>query len=500
MENTATNLRNFEVIDESGNTVDKYTGSTPKQAASKAFTKIVSKSKKDGVDINESSNIYVRESTPGSSGKTYGFTASRIILDNPAVVKINCVRTGETKTITYNYKNDIKKIDGIDGIIPEFNHNTLSDSSESSESENTTSPFIYHYKNNINDTPPIHLKNKIYDKASKSSSSDSESSDTENKQPNLKPIENISENSSSDSESDSDDIKMNNVPTNKKRYFKYIDTDGTAIGRYTGATPKQAACKAFTKLVQRNKLSGIDMATTTIISLKESTRKSARRTFTYSATRRRLDNPQSVEIVDKLTGQTKHITYEYRNDIRKVTTPLTKKPDPTQLSESDSSSEDMQPKKKLISKVSKESSSESSSESESGDTEEKKYSSKTKFSIGFEILYPFGNYYGKIDKELYLPYEFGPDDKFCWLPPDIVNGNYVIDDSNKIDFTDEKYYIKCIPRETSFGDLILIAMGKLRESQYKWILLDMQNNGGHTYLNGNFQKKENNIWYYDCDS
>uniref|UniRef100_A0A6C0CAW7 Chromosomal protein MC1 domain-containing protein n=1 Tax=viral metagenome TaxID=1070528 RepID=A0A6C0CAW7_9ZZZZ len=104
----------------------------------------------------------------------------------------------------------------------------------------------------------------------------------------------------------------------KVRYFKRIDAKNlTSHGRYTGVTPKQAASKGFTKMVQEYKKKGRAVPPSLTIFLRESTRGSTGKVYGYTAERLKLDSPQELEIVDKVSGDTKKITYEYRNKIRK---------------------------------------------------------------------------------------------------------------------------------------------------------------------------------------
>lgn len=58
--------RYFKLINEDGSTKGRYTGETPKQAASKGYTKMLQQMKKDGEKIPKHSIIYLRESTRGS--------------------------------------------------------------------------------------------------------------------------------------------------------------------------------------------------------------------------------------------------------------------------------------------------------------------------------------------------------------------------------------------------------------------------------------------------
>ena len=107
-----------------------------------------------------------------------------------------------------------------------------------------------------------------------------------------------------------------------KRYFKLIDGNShAASGRYTGETPKQAASKSFTKILKRFKDTKKPAPKQMTIYLCESTRGSNRKVYGYSASRVKLETPQELEIKDKVTGEVKTITYNYRNKIKKVAVP-----------------------------------------------------------------------------------------------------------------------------------------------------------------------------------
>src|ERR1700733_2082919 len=109
---------------------------------------------------------------------------------------------------------------------------------------------------------------------------------------------------------------------NKKRYFKLIDARTMkTFGRYTGDTPKQAASKGYTKLVQKGKAKGKQPPKELVIYLRESTRNSNRKVYGYTASRVKLDDPQKLNIKDNDTGKEKTIIYNYRNKIKKVTVP-----------------------------------------------------------------------------------------------------------------------------------------------------------------------------------
>ena len=135
----------------------------------------------------------------------------------------------------------------------------------------------------------------------------------------------IETNKESESESGSEsasESESNSDNQSKKRYFKVIDpVTGTASGRYTGDTPKQAASKGYTKMLQELKREGKKEPKQSTIYLRESTRGSARKVYGYEAKREKLAEPQELCIIDRITGQEKTITYEYRNKIHKVPVP-----------------------------------------------------------------------------------------------------------------------------------------------------------------------------------
>lgn len=98
------------------------------------------------------------------------------------------------------------------------------------------------------------------------------------------------------------------------RYFGMVDCEtGELVGRYLGQTPKQAASKCYTKMLQKNK--NID---TRKIYLEELNTGSDSKIYGYECSRTKLDKPQKLEIPDLSTGQTKIIEYKYRNVIRKI--------------------------------------------------------------------------------------------------------------------------------------------------------------------------------------
>jgi hypothetical protein len=108
----------------------------------------------------------------------------------------------------------------------------------------------------------------------------------------------------------------------RDRFFKLYDAKTkTSYGRYTGYTPKQAASKGFTKMVQKYKNDGKQLPKISTIYLRESTRGSLRKLYGYEASRLKLDVPQELTIKDNTSGKNKIITYHFRNKIKKIHVP-----------------------------------------------------------------------------------------------------------------------------------------------------------------------------------
>ena len=152
---------------------------------------------------------------------------------------------------------------------------------------------------------------KIITEESEISNSGSSSSDEEESE----------DSSSSSSESESEESENDIGKKSGQRYFKLINSKtGKAYGRYSGDTPKQAASKGFTKLVQQMRSNGENMTGATIF-LQESTRGCNGKTYAYKASRVKLPHPQELRIRDPATGAEKIITYNYRNKIVKTEIP-----------------------------------------------------------------------------------------------------------------------------------------------------------------------------------
>lgn len=101
---------------------------------------------------------------------------------------------------------------------------------------------------------------------------------------------------------------------NGLRYFKLV-YKGNTSGRYSGRKPKQAANKAYSSVIKKE---GLQNGGGKIqFSIKECTRGSKQKRYTYDASRVKLDNPVKVNIVGA-DGKEKNITYNYNNVLQKA--------------------------------------------------------------------------------------------------------------------------------------------------------------------------------------
>ena len=110
--------RFFRAVDDTNDGADgRYTGETPKQAASKRFTKFLQKIKSNGNPIPKKPiNIFIRESTRNSPGKIYGYSALKVALKEPQILKFTD-QNGDVKKIEYKFRNKLKKIPVPEDIL-----------------------------------------------------------------------------------------------------------------------------------------------------------------------------------------------------------------------------------------------------------------------------------------------------------------------------------------------------------------------------------------------
>ena len=100
----------------------------------------------------------------------------------------------------------------------------------------------------------------------------------------------------------------------KSRSFKVKEiADSKAYGRYTGASPYQAANKALSELIRRRKKTGKTTNAKITFTLIESTKGSAHRQHQYIGKRLKLKNPIKYETKQGVT-----IEKKYKNQLKKV--------------------------------------------------------------------------------------------------------------------------------------------------------------------------------------
>lgn len=101
--------------------------------------------------------------------------------------------------------------------------------------------------------------------------------------------------------------------------------------------------------------------------------------------------------------------------------------------------------------------------------------------------------FGEVNS-LYKPFAFESGDRFCILPHDIIEA-----EREDIEYNNPNYYINCIPNKSSFGTLLIIAIGKLNEPHNHWIFNELRDKNEPHIISWKFIKK-GKIWYYQCDN
>lgn len=111
-----------------------------------------------------------------------------------------------------------------------------------------------------------------------------------------------------------DQTTINSKKTVRSFKVKLPETE-TYVGRFTGLTPYQAANKALTKYYKEKKNS---ITSTQIkFTIKESTRGSKKKEYTYNGIRTKLTTPVSYPITDN-KGVIKTIIKQFKNTLSKV--------------------------------------------------------------------------------------------------------------------------------------------------------------------------------------
>ena len=98
--------RSFKVVDKANNTSHgRYNGSSPYQAANKAFSEIIRTRLRESKDVGDEITFSLQESTIDSSKKVYTYVGQRIKLDTPVVYKV-----AGGQEIVKEYKNILHKV------------------------------------------------------------------------------------------------------------------------------------------------------------------------------------------------------------------------------------------------------------------------------------------------------------------------------------------------------------------------------------------------------
>ena len=115
----------------------------------------------------------------------------------------------------------------------------------------------------------------------------------------------------------------NNI-INNKRTFKIKTNEGTFNSRIMGKTPKQAALKALSKINEHSINGGSnyeilkndDKFNVFKFTIKETTRLSPHKEYTYTGYRKELETP-AVYKIRTSDGKTKEIINKYKNIVEK---------------------------------------------------------------------------------------------------------------------------------------------------------------------------------------
>ena len=90
-------LKTYVLVNKKGESEGRFTGRTPGQAATKAFTSVCRNSNK-----KTAKNVPISIRQTGTE-KVYNYSGSRTKLRQPVEVEVG------DSTITYNYKNKVKR-------------------------------------------------------------------------------------------------------------------------------------------------------------------------------------------------------------------------------------------------------------------------------------------------------------------------------------------------------------------------------------------------------
>src|SRR3989304_8448605 len=108
-------IRYFKVFTANDIKRGRYRGYKPKQAASKAYTALITEMKKRGENINEPIVFRVIECTRGQKPREYVYKGARMELANPAVVEVG--EGDKKKVITYKFQNKLTKYRAPEPVV-----------------------------------------------------------------------------------------------------------------------------------------------------------------------------------------------------------------------------------------------------------------------------------------------------------------------------------------------------------------------------------------------
>ena len=105
----------------------------------------------------------------------------------------------------------------------------------------------------------------------------------------------------------------------KNRFFKLIDENDDSTGRFSGNKPKQAANKALTAIIKKMNATNSDVDSigmSITFKIKECTRGSKHKEYTYTGFRQKLEEPMRVTIGSG--DEKKIIEYKFSNKVKKL--------------------------------------------------------------------------------------------------------------------------------------------------------------------------------------
>lgn len=105
---TSSKKRTFKIKISDNEFCSRITGNTPKQAASKALTLIVSQKQQAGKLTKGKIVFTIKETTRGSKGKEYVYQGEKVKLKQPTTYEIRSPN-GEVKQIVNKFRNVIEK-------------------------------------------------------------------------------------------------------------------------------------------------------------------------------------------------------------------------------------------------------------------------------------------------------------------------------------------------------------------------------------------------------